>query len=342
MAGGAPAVASGGVFFSVGNGGQGTGNYGNSVVKLSGEMAFTGSYTPNNAAVLDNGSLTQEISCSPTTQNFCDTDNDILLEANDWDLGSGGVVLLAASPSLSNPELIAAGKQGMLLTLHQSLSSVDTDTSSQETYACDTTNANVVQCFQAVAIPSSAHQNNSPDWGSRSTPVFWGASGENLLFLAGVADVLDVYQLCTNTSSCGTNIPYGGFYTNPTWSSSQTWAGLGATVALTWNSNGGAKSDAILWALDNHRFGNTSQNTAGPAQLFAYQAALSGTNVSPVSYTSSTSATMPEAIKFTVPTIVDGKVIVGGGAPGYVINSGNCQAPWTGTTFQCGQLTILQ
>jgi hypothetical protein len=337
MAGGAPAVGSGSIFFSVGNGGLGAGNYGESVVKLDGEMAFTGSYTPNDALALNNGSAlgNGNVSCGPTNPSYCGSNDQITLTSADWDLGSGGVVLLNPNPSLGsgNSELVAAGKQGMLYVLKQSLAQAVTDASDQKTYACDPTNTAVIpQCFQAIAL--SSNLNGKPDWGNRATPAFWGASSYNLLYMAGLSDVLNAYQLSTSGTSAGT------FNTVPTWSSVQTWGSLGASPVVTWDSN--STGDAIVWALDNHKFGTTNGNSAGPAQLFAYKAASSGSSVAPLAYSSSTSTTMPGAVKFTVPTIVDGKIIIGGGAPSYVINQGNCQAPWTGTNFQCGQLTILQ
>jgi hypothetical protein len=111
---------------------------------------------------------------------------------------------------------------------------------------------------------------------------------------------------------------------------------------VTWN--GSSTADAIVWVLDDHSSGFADINgnhAAGPARLFAYKATATG-SVSAISSTSSTSTTMPGAVHFAVPTVVEGKILIGGGSPGYIPNTGNCQAPWIGTTFQCGQLTILQ
>lgn len=334
MAGGGPAASSGSIFFSTGNGANGTNNYGDSVVKLTGELAYSASYTPNDYSDLSNGG--GPVNCGPTNPTFCPSDQ-LTLPTGDWDLGSGGVVLLSPNPSLSSPEMVAAGKQGMLYVLKQALAGAAIDGSTVGSFACDLTNASVAQCFQAIALPSGLA--NAPDYGDRATPAFWGASAENLLFIAGISDVLNAYQLSTSGTSAGT------FNTSPSWASTQTWGSLGASPVVTWSSSGSA-SDAIVWLLDNHKYGSIVGGTthaAGPTQLFAYKAASSGSAVSPNSSTSATSTTMPGAVKFTLPTVVDGRVIIGGGAPGYTPTSSTCPAPWqTGGTFQCGQLTILQ
>lgn len=342
MAGSGLAADSSGVFFAVGNGANAASNYGNSVVKLTDELLYSASYTPNDSAELNFGG--GPINCGPTNPAFCDTNDQVTLPRNDWDLGSGGVVLLAPNPALSSPELIAGGKQGMLYVLYQGLTGASTDGSNAANYACDLTNASVNQCFQAIALPSGL--GGAPDLGERGTPAFWGATGENLLFIAGISDVLNVYQLCTTTGGCNSTILLGNFYTAPTWSSSQTWPGPGETPAVTWD--GSSTSTAIVWLLDNHKYGyidsHGTAHAAGPTQLFAYPAASSGSGVLPNSSTSSSSITMPGAVKFTLPTVVDGRVIIGGGSPGYTVNSSTCPAPWQSGTvnFQCGQLTILQ
>jgi hypothetical protein len=207
------------------------------------------------------------------------------------------VVLLNPSFSLSSPELVATGKQGMLYVLYQALSGTPTiDGSTDTSYACDLMDASVVQCFQAIALASST--GSRPDWGNRGTPAFFGATNENFLYIAGIGDSLKAYQL----------VSPGTFTTSPTWSSSQTF-GYSASPTVTWN--GSSTTDAIVWALDNHSFGYTNPDgtghAAGPAQLFAYNTTSSTQGVSPISQTSATSLTMPGAIKFAVPTVVEAK-----------------------------------
>src|SRR5580704_14870719 len=124
MSGAAPAVdASGNVYVAVGNGSdthQGKGEYSNSIVKLS-DAGFQDFYSPPDYDILNRGHSV--VACtnpnatkcpSPckfdSTKQFC----QLSITTGDLDLGAGGVTLLAPSFALTNPEIVAAGKQGMI------------------------------------------------------------------------------------------------------------------------------------------------------------------------------------------------------------------------------------
>jgi len=86
------------------------------------------------------------------------------------------------------------------------------------------------------------------------------------------------------------------------------------------------------------------------AELYAYPAIPGSANcggyICELWDSNGLSASMPGAVKFTVPTIVDGYILVGGGSPSYFgPNSTACPAPPPNNgvpTSQCaGQLTIL-
>ena len=93
------------------------------------------------------------------------------------------------------------------------------------------------------------------------------------------------------------------FNTTPTSKSPNTIGFAGATPSISANGT----SNGILWALDNSAYGSS-----GPAVLYAYSAS----KLSDVLYTSAQAAGGRDqagaAVKFTVPTVVNGKVYVGG------------------------------
>jgi len=75
-------------------------------------------------------------------------------------------------------------------------------------------------------------------------------------------------------------------------------------------SGHGCSGSGIVWAL-NSTHCSTSSNGAGPAVLYAYDA----TNVASMLYSSAQNAqgrdTAGNAVKFTVPTVANGKVYIG-------------------------------
>jgi len=72
-------------------------------------------------------------------------------------------------------------------------------------------------------------------------------------------------------------------------------------------SNG--STNGIVWALDNSQYGPPTPKGSGPAVLHAYDA----TNLANELWNSSqgTGNTAGNAVKFTVPTIANGKVYIG-------------------------------
>jgi hypothetical protein len=125
------------------------------------------------------------------------------------------------------------------------------------------------------------------------------------------------------------------------------------TASVTWNSLGNANT-GIVWALDSNGYGTLtvsgSYRAAVAAELYAYPAIPGSANcggyICELWDSNGLSASMPGAVKFTVPTIVDGYILVGGGSPSYFgPNSTACPAPPPNNgvpTSQCaGQLTIL-
>jgi hypothetical protein len=120
-----------------------------------------------------------------------------------------------------------------------------------------------------------------------ATAAFW----QNTLYIAGVGGPVQAFALNPSTITFGTTA---------TSSSSATYGFPGATPSV---SSSGA-TNGIVWALNNSTY-CTSGKTCGPAVLHAYDATNLGTEL----WNSGTTA--GNAVKFTVPTVANGKVYVG-------------------------------
>lgn len=192
----------------------------------------------------------------------------------DGDLGSGGVVLLPDQASGLPHLMVQGGKQGLIYLLNR-------DGMGQFTIAAD----NVVQEFQA-------------DNGSWTTPAFW----QDALYIAGSGDhgSCDSLRMYTFSSSSTS------FTTAPDSSSSHCFPFPGATPVVS--SSG--SSNGIVWSVDAGCYVIAASPCGGPAILFAYDA----TNLSRELWNSSQAGTRDQAgnaVKFSVPTVANGKVYIG-------------------------------
>ncbi len=121
--------------------------------------------------------------------------------------------------------------------------------------------------------------------GAWSSPAYWNGT----VYYWGQADFLKAFPLVN------------GLLTGPTARSSERYGYPGASPVISANGN----TQGIVWSLKTDGY-----MTSGPAVLMAHSA----TNVSTTLYSSSTNSTRDDpglAVKFTVPTVVNGKVYVG-------------------------------
>jgi hypothetical protein len=125
-----------------------------------------------------------------------------------------------------------------------------------------------------------------------ATGAFWN----NHFYLAGILNApLRDYLLTTTTAQFALNS-----------SSSHTYGSLpGATPSV---SAAGMQS-GIVWALDTSAYCTQQSNSCGPAVLYAYDATNLATELWNSSKVAADAAGF--AVKFAVPTIVNGKVYVG-------------------------------
>lgn len=125
-----------------------------------------------------------------------------------------------------------------------------------------------------------------------ATPAFW----QNKLYYAAEFDTLKAFTLDPLT---GLFVPAGA-----SMQSAHSFNPPGATPSVSWNGT----NSGIVWALDNSAY-CTTQTTAGcgPAVLYAFDA----TNLAELWNSTGAGDTAGFAVKFTVPTVANGKVYVG-------------------------------
>jgi hypothetical protein len=126
-----------------------------------------------------------------------------------------------------------------------------------------------------------------------ATPVFW----QNNLYIAGVGPLK---QFAFNTAT-------GKFNGAPFSQSSTSYGFPGATPSL---SSSGA-TNAIIWALDNTLYCTPQSPGCGATVLHAYDATNLATELWNSSQAAANRDLAGHAVKFTVPTVANGKVYVG-------------------------------
>ena len=202
--------------------------------------------------------------------------NQQTLDGQDGDLGSGGIILLPnetlASGATLKP-LVQEGKSGMIYILNRN--------------SLGGYNTSADQVVQEVQTPSYGKAGwGAGIWGS---PAYW----HNTIYFggsnSGVTQPLTAYSFVNGVLS-----------STPTSQTSEQFAYPGPTPSVSANGT----NSGIVWALKNDAYhvGNTI--------LFAYDA----TNLANLLYSSNANLSRDDpggAVKFTTPTVVNGKVYVG-------------------------------
>jgi hypothetical protein len=123
-----------------------------------------------------------------------------------------------------------------------------------------------------------------------STSALWN----NYLFIAGVNGPLAAYQLNLDT-----------VHFDPASSSTYTYGFPGATPSVSASGT----TNGVVWALDTHGYCTAESKSCGSAVLYAYDATKLGTELWNSVMVSTDAA--GNAVKFSVPTIANGRVYVG-------------------------------
>lgn len=220
------------------------------------------------------------------------------LDINDADLGSGAV-LLVDSPSAPTgfQRLLVGGGKGPAPALNGVLYVANRDNLGMY----NPSDSGIVQEFPIGGM-------------DYATPAFW----QNNLYIAGVGQSLMSFSFTPSL---------GQFNSTPSSQSAANFAFPGATPSVS--SNG--SSNGIVWVLDTSQFCTPQSPGCQPAVLHAYDA----TNVHSELWNSSQVASDAAglAVKFTVPTVANGKVYVG-------TRGNDCNSSCTTTPTISGELDV--
>jgi hypothetical protein len=197
-------------------------------------------------------------------------DDNLTLEMNDADLGSGSNILLPGSSSYPH-ETVGGGKDGNIFVVNR-----------DHMGSFDSTN-NVIQ-----TVHTGTRQYNN----IFSTPVYWNGS----IYFHCNDDVLRAFSWSTST---------GLMSTQPTSSATAVYGMHGATASLSANGT----MNGIIWDIDNSNYNENSPPLSGAAVLHAYDATNVATELYNSSQAGSRD-TAGLALKLTVPTIAGGRVFV--------------------------------
>lgn len=198
--------------------------------------------------------------------------NQLSLDAFDQDLGAGGAAVLVDQTSGPHPHLIIGGGK------------------SQTLYLLDRTNMG----HFTSGGPDKVVQTLSPSQTLFCTPAFW----QNTLYFFGFNGPGLAYTFLPASDTFNPSVAS---------STATSFSFPGASPSVS--SNGA--SNGIVWAIDAHASGtgDFGAASAGPAILHAFDATNLGTELWNSSQVPADAA--GNAVKFTVPTIANGKVYVG-------------------------------
>jgi hypothetical protein len=199
--------------------------------------------------------------------------NQNTLNGEDGDVGSGGVLLLPDQPGNHPHLLIEAGKEGRIYLVDR-----DQMTANNQHF-CSNCNSD-----PQVVQESSSGQLGGGMWSMPAywnNTTYWWAFNDKLKAIPLSNGLLDFSHIMTSTDTYG--FP-------------------GATPSISANG----ASNGIVWSIDS-----SGSGTPSPAILHAHDA----TNVARELWNSTQAANNRDragnAVKFTVPTIANGKVYIG-------------------------------
>jgi hypothetical protein len=238
-------------------------------------MTFTIQAAP--AGTENSDSVLKLASGSLTRADFFTPWNQRALERVDADLGSGGTILIPDQPGPRPRLIVETGKQGRIYIMNRD------DMGSYQ--RCGPT------CDDALQV---LDQGVNGVFGNPSYFITDTSNNSGILYYHGSGDVLKGFTVANGTAN---PMPARG---------GQSFAFPGGQPVLS--SNG--STNGLVWDLQVNTYG-----TGGPSVLHVYNAIPSGMpSVLTELYNSSQAGQRDQlggAVKFTVPTVANGKVYVG-------------------------------
>ncbi|MFZ0421147.1 MAG: hypothetical protein WAM04_23810 [Candidatus Sulfotelmatobacter sp.] len=225
----------------------------------------------NELSMLYNNSFLQLESANLSVMSYFTPDDTYNLALGDIDLGSGSNILVPGSATVS--VTLGGGKDGNVFVLNRN-----------NMGGFNTSSNNVLETVQICT---------NGDNNIFSTPAYWNST---------------IYYHCNGyaISAYSWNASVTTMSTTPTSTGSTVFITHGATPSVSANGN----TNGIVWEIDNSNYSYDKGVPLGPSILYAYDA----TNLATELYNSSQAAngrdTAGQALKFTVPTIANGKVFV--------------------------------
>ena len=200
----------------------------------------------------------------------------MLLQQQDLDLGSGGAAVLIDLPTapVGFQHLLIGGGKGP--QFNGVLYMVNRDNLGQY-------NVNDSGVVQEFAVGG----------GVFATPSVWNYA----LYIAGQGTSLQMFSL---------NSALGQFNGTAVSQSAATFGFPGATPSISASS---ATANGIVWAIDSSKFCTNQSSACGPAVLHAFDASKVSSELWNSSQNPADAAGF--AVKFTVPTVANGKVYLG-------------------------------
>lgn len=223
------------------------------------------------------------------------------LDTNDVDLGSGGVMLLPDPSGISgHPHLLVqADKRGNIYL-------IDRDNMGHFCSTCTTSDTQIVQVVSGALTGL---------WG---TPTYWNGT----LYFGETDETANLKHMkAFSFGAIGPNF----ISTNPTSTTANTYRYTYPGPTTSVSTDGTA--NAIVWAVDSSAFGTTEGITraAGPAILHAFDANDLAKELWNSSQAPGNRDAAGNSVKFTVPTVANGKV--------YISTRGNDDTLGNGTTL---------
>lgn len=213
-----------------------------------------------------------------TVQDYFTPSDQVNLDTGDTDVGSSGTAVLIDQTNGPVQHLLVGASKGSVFYV---------------------LNRDNMSGFNAGG--DSVVQEFTLDGHSFSTPGFWN----NTAYFFGV-----VFGSTLAGETFAFNTGTGQFNTTATNHTPSAFGFPGATPSISASS---ATTDGIVWAINAVAYGTNDSGSAlaGPAILHAYDARNVSTELWNSSQASGGRDTAGNAVKFTVPTVANGKVYIG-------------------------------